>query len=349
MGHTVQGSTDLAYNRSKQFAIRQLENKVLSFVMTSDGVHIQTFVPALKEYTLAAYQPGAFPPQNGALSPGVELILPMIAKAKLTKDDAIPILAGSGKISQTKMGAAPMTLLQMNIKGMPAGSSVQMWINPQTRILHRLKMNIKEPQASMIIDENFTILSLNHELPASLFHLQPPPGAKLVAQFTNPAQQQEQQTVSKFIGQPAPDFTLKDTTGKDVALSSYKGHVVLLDFWATWCGPCQMTMPIFEELHNQYADKGLVVVGVNTWDTQKALDAYMQTNSKKYTFQILVDPAQNSETSVATKLYDVHGIPTTIIIDKDGIIRDYLIGVHQKQNYLDALTKAGFAVNSAGK
>jgi thiol-disulfide isomerase/thioredoxin len=107
-----------------------------------------------------------------------------------------------------------------------------------------------------------------------------------------------------------------------------------------------MTMPIFEQIHKEYSDQGLIVVGVNTWDTEKALAPYLKENATKYTFQILVDPATDPNQSVATKLFGVQGIPTTLIIDKNGVVQAYLVGVHEKQNYLDALAKAGLNVQT---
>ena len=345
-GTQMKGTSELAFIRGKKFLLSQTgsmlpgQNEV--FRVVSDGVKVQTYDSNLKQYTEKPYTSSSFPPKTvDILSPGLQLFMPMMSIGKTTQDDSLPpIQPGTAMILRSKIDGQPMELLQMGLQGMP-GSKLQMWVNPKTHLMRRFALMMKSPQGMVGIHEDYLIKSINKPIPSAMFRISPPKNAKLVDEFVTPEQQQEQDTTAKYVGKPAPDFTLKDTTGKDVTLSGYKGHVVLLDFWATWCGPCQITMPIFEQIHNEYSDQGLIVVGVNTWDTEKALAPYLKENATKYTFQILVDPATDPNQSVATKLYGVQGIPTTLIIDKNGVVQAYLVGVHEKQNYLNALAKAG--------
>lgn len=352
-GAQLKGTSELAFVRGKKFFLNQtgsmLPGQKEVFQVVSNGSKVQTYDSDLKQYTLKPYTTSSFPPKTGdILSPGLQLFMPMLVNGKTTEDDSLPpIQPGTAAILHSTIDGQPMELLRMGMKGMP-GSKLQIWVNPKTHLMRRFGLTMKSPQGMVGIHEDYIVKSVNTPIPSTMFLLKTPKNAKLVDEFITPEQQQDQNIVATFVGKPAPDFTLKDTTGKDVSLSSYKGHVVLLDFWATWCGPCQMTMPIFEQIHNEYSNQGLVVVGVNTWDTEKALAPYLKENATKYTFQILVDPSTDPNQSVATKLYDVKGIPTTIIIDKNGVVQDYLIGVHEKQNYLDALAKAGLNVQSGG-
>ena len=112
----------------------------------------------------------------------------------------------------------------------------------------------------------------------------------------------------------APDFTLKSRGGENIRLSDLRGQVVMLNFWASWCGPCRQEMPILEQLHKRYGKLGFTVVGVNVeQDTSKAV-AYLR--DVKVSFPILYD-----NTSKVSKLYNVNAMPTTVMIDRNGNMR----------------------------
>ncbi len=112
----------------------------------------------------------------------------------------------------------------------------------------------------------------------------------------------------------APDFTLKSRSGQNIRLSDLRGQVVMLNFWASWCGPCRQEMPILEQLHKRYGKLGFTVVGVNVeQDTSKAV-AYLR--DIKVSFPILYD-----NTSKVSKLYSVNAMPTTVMIDRNGNMR----------------------------
>ena len=115
----------------------------------------------------------------------------------------------------------------------------------------------------------------------------------------------------------AADFTLPDEGGRGISLSSLRGKVVLLDFWATWCGPCRQTMPKLQKLHEAYASQGLVVIGLNIEGRSQAVDSYIRSNG--YTFQFLFD--SGNWRSKSARLYRVHSIPISFLIDKAGRIR----------------------------
>lgn len=116
-------------------------------------------------------------------------------------------------------------------------------------------------------------------------------------------------------------FSWKDTNGNLVKLSDLKGKVVILDFWATWCGPCKMTIPIIEQLHEEYKEQGVVILGINL---DRGIDSseiseFMKENGM--TYFVVTDP----NGSVSNK-YGVTSIPRFFFIDKQGKISKVIIG-----------------------
>jgi peroxiredoxin len=110
----------------------------------------------------------------------------------------------------------------------------------------------------------------------------------------------------------APDFTLTDSAGAKVKLADYRGKVVLLNFWATWCGPCQIEIPWFKEFEQQYKSKGFEVVGVSMdEDGWSAVKPYMTEH--KLNYRILL-----GDDSVSQLYGGLDALPTTFIIDRDG-------------------------------
>jgi thiol-disulfide isomerase/thioredoxin len=120
-------------------------------------------------------------------------------------------------------------------------------------------------------------------------------------------------------GNMAPDFTAYGPDNKPVKLSDFKGKYVLIDFWATWCGPCVVTMPHMEKLHQKLGPKGLVVLGVCVWDTQAKFDGWLKSPQVKTSYLKVFERA-NTSNSIAQKLYSVSGIPAFFLIDQEGKI-----------------------------
>lgn len=129
------------------------------------------------------------------------------------------------------------------------------------------------------------------------------------------------------VGETAPDFTAHTTDGQEITLSEYRGFVVLIDFWGAWCPPCRSRMPHLQDLYDQYASQGLVVLLVSTdREKQDAIDFLSQNG---YTdFVSLWEPGYKSQNPIAA-LYEVDRFPHTFLLDRQGVIRyvghpDYL-------------------------
>jgi thiol-disulfide isomerase/thioredoxin len=128
---------------------------------------------------------------------------------------------------------------------------------------------------------------------------------------------------SEMVKNEAPQFSLTDREGKDISLASLKGKVVVLDFWATWCGPCKMSFPGMQAAVNKYADdRDVVFLFIDTWQKEanykELVNNFIETN--QYNFHVLFDEMKATQKSVVSA-YGVKGIPAKVVIDKEGFIR----------------------------
>jgi cytochrome c biogenesis protein CcmG, thiol:disulfide interchange protein DsbE len=138
----------------------------------------------------------------------------------------------------------------------------------------------------------------------------PPPGSVTSGKIPAPRQ-----------GFLAPDFELQDRAGNAVRLSDLRGQPVLVNFWASWCPPCQAEMPAMQRVHETYAEQGYVVLAVNTTYQDNEADARAFLDERGLTFTVLFD-----RDGGASSLYVVRSMPTSFFIDHEGVIREVVIG-----------------------
>ena len=135
-------------------------------------------------------------------------------------------------------------------------------------------------------------------------------------------------------GKPAPNFTLESLEGKNIQLSGYKGQAVLLNFWATWCGPCKIEMPWFVELQKEYGPQGLQIVGV-------AMDDASKEDIAKFVKEMGVNyPILIGKDAVGNDYGGVNVLPTTFFIDRDGKIVAREFGLQSRSLFVDNIKKA---------
>ncbi|MEO2177768.1 MAG: TlpA disulfide reductase family protein [bacterium] len=136
------------------------------------------------------------------------------------------------------------------------------------------------------------------------------------------------------LDQPAPDFTLKSMSGENLRLEELRGKVVLINFWASWCGPCRQEMPILDRIHQRYEPTGFSVLGVNVEsDPTKARKIADRTRVK---FPLVLDQKQQ-----VSEAYNVEAMPYTVLVDRDGKVRYIHAGYKpgDEQIYINRLKK----------
>ena len=168
--------------------------------------------------------------------------------------------------------------------------------------------------------------------------------------WKKPAPRVEEEPVPAIeTGKPAPDFAMKTADGRTVRLSDYKGKVVVLDFWATWCGPCRAALPHLETLAKTYKDQGVVVLASNTSDELEAFETFMEDESFKQPSLVFArDEAGRAPERASRALYGVGGIPHTFVVGTDGRIVAQVVGYSSGELLVDAaLAQAGVKVDDA--
>jgi len=180
------------------------------------------------------------------------------------------------------------------------------WIDAETYLPRANKMSVWSPDGSGM---EYTVTLANLDTDAqpdpSSFQLQVPDG------YT-----EKEYVGAVSVGAIAPLWTLETPDGGSIALEDLRGKVVIMDFWATWCGPCRQVMPYLQELHESYGEE-LVVIGVNTWE-QEDPAAFMVENG--YTYSVVING------DAVAQEYFVEGIPTFYVIAPDGTVAFHAVG-----------------------
>jgi peroxiredoxin/outer membrane lipoprotein-sorting protein len=208
-----------------------------------------------------------------------------------------------------------------------------LWIEKNRKVVWReIETSQNQlPEGSTMTSTNiydFNIIRFNEPIPDQLFVFVPPPEVREVASLSGRAPGAK----SNLVGNPAPEFAVKDLDGKSVSLQNLRGKVVLLNFWATWCGPCIVEMPHLEKLYQEFKNKDVAIVTISNEDPQTIREFLLKN---KYSFGSLVDDG-----SAVSQLYQVKGIPQTVFLSKSGKVSDLFVGTRTEEQFRAGLAKA---------
>jgi len=299
----------------------------------SDGAVSSIFVPALKQYTRKATSDAKAAAADGASR------FAAIAMQVLEQFEQISSGVHTAKFLPTEKLEVGDTQVECRVVAVeleeqdPDEKRLRTyWIDSQRNlVLKAVQLDKLSGDAANSLETEITTTfrkaQSNPSIPDSTFAFKPPADAKEVEAFRKP------RPVAIEIGSEAADFQLKDLEGREIQLKSLRGNVVLLNFWATWCGPCRLEMPVIEKLHQQLHGKGLRVFGVNDEEID-TIREYVAEH--EYSFPTLVDTDQE-----AMNLYRIRGIPTMVVIDREGKIAQYRMGLSREGDLRLWLRKAG--------
>ena len=183
-------------------------------------------------------------------------------------------------------------------------------------LVHRLVYKAETPRGTLAKEWVLRNVKLNQSIPGSIFAYTPPADATPLDGSDRPA--------PLAVGAVAPDFAVKDARGKTVKLSDFRGKTVILDFWATWCWPCNQSLPHTEAVVAQNGDKNVVALAVAIWDSQTGFDAWIGKHNYP-DIRFAIDPSPQGK-DVASALYHIPSTPTAYVIDPAGKIVDIVSG-----------------------
>ena len=210
-----------------------------------------------------------------------------------------------------------------------------LWVDPATRmvLLDSVRIDQEHPQLGSVASVNVTRMVVARPDPvfaADAFAFRPDPGMRRVRRFLRPSPEH-----ADLEGRPAHDFTLNALQGgAPVRLSEHKGKVVLLDFWATWCGPCRGWLPIVAKAQREHAADGLQVYAVNLREPDAKVRDYLA--KQKIDVPVLMDRSG----SVGAE-YRASSIPLTVVVGRDGRVIRVMVGLHGEEDLKDVLLEAG--------
>jgi peroxiredoxin/outer membrane lipoprotein-sorting protein len=303
-------------------------------LLISDGEDVYTFRPDTNEFTQRKVDPADDPtaPQHLDLPTPEDNKKAMLGQMIPFAADPLTYL----RSVELDVGDAnrPCVVLEQKSDGPNGPFSVTYWVDEQTHVVWRQenRSHQKGPggqDVDLLITTVYDEVDLNQTIDASLFEFNPMGNAKQVESLTRP----NATSASPWLGKPAPDFTLTDLDGINWTLSSLKGRVVLVNFWATWCGPCKMELPYVEKLYEEFQGKGLVVLAISNENPEK-IRRYMK--AARYEFPALLDTQFE-----AWGAYRVTAIPSTLIVDRQGDVAEHFVGAQSEQTLRRSLARLG--------
>lgn len=317
-------------------------SKLGDSLIVSDGENTWMYLGTLQQYTKTA---AASTPASlvKSLVPGMSSVMDQLkakdpyVSAKVTGEETVEV-EGQKIDCYVVEGRLDKISLPGSIEMTDAVQKV--WVDKVSKLSLKQTMTATMEGGPLTapaqMNQAVTITSqkLDAPVPDSVFTFTPPEGSKLVPEFKGPVKANADLT-----GQMAADFKLKSVGGKEFGLQDLKGNFVLLDFWATWCGPCRRDLPAVEKLHQEFHRKGLVVLGVNGGEDAETVNQFLRTSKLSYPILLTSD-------NEVMQSYSVTAFPTLVLLDADGKIVFYHVGAGGEKALRESLAKLGLETES---
>lgn len=313
-------------------------NPFLPTVMVADGESLWVSAASIRQYVR---QPAPVLKPGQAPDSAARAVDPMLALAHGLAEHLVSARALGTDTVRTTRGVVACRRIELAYDGTGDRPGMQslprvIWVDPARRVVLRDSntTRITHPQYGEVLqveDVRYVVADVASAGPDSLFRFTPPEGSRRVRRLS-PQSANDPDDAGKVAG--AFSLAVLDGGGRRVSLADHQGQVVVLDFWATWCGPCRRWMPIVAKLERELAGKGVAFYAVNAHEPEATVRKYVK--DQKVEVPVLLD----ADGAVGTA-YGARSIPLTVVVGRDGRIVRTLLGLHPEEDLRDALAEAG--------
>jgi thiol-disulfide isomerase/thioredoxin/outer membrane lipoprotein-sorting protein len=315
----------------------EVRNSQTTTRIVADGESLWTSVPELSQYQVQSMAAARSGPDSALIvrqfDPAGDYVrvLEGVREVHALGKDTVRTARG---VVTCERYALTVTNPQATAQGVTLRPRV-LWVDPATRmvLLDSVRAEQNHPQLGPVYSVNVTrmvVAEPDPALSADAFRFHPESGMRRVRHFIQTSPEH-----AAMEGQPAGDFTLETLAdSRPVKLSALKGKVVLLDFWATWCGPCRGWLPIVAKARHEFESKGLVVYAVNERETEDKVREYLA--KQKLDIPVLMDLS-----GTVGGIYRASSIPLTVVVGRDGNVFRVMVGLHGEDDLRDVLHEAG--------